>query len=88
MKTSFWKEREIRALDENATLEDIARCGVIPLFVVSDNNPCEVTEATFCESISGGKNEVDNMPKKLSLTRLKLVNGKLHKFEANYKIVE
>ena len=47
-----------------------ALSGVLPQICVGDDN-MTVTEVTICSSISGGKDEVNLMPRQLTLTRLK-----------------
>lgn len=85
MKTTIEKEVKDRLLPTGSTLESIAiDSTLLPLKVINDNN--ETVEVTFCEHISGGANEIHNMPKTLSLTRLKMIDGELHSFTAQYTI--
>jgi hypothetical protein len=51
---------------------------------VDDDN--KIVEITICDSISGGANEIDNMPKNLTLRKRKYINGKWQEFEALYRI--
>ena len=85
MKTTLKQEIEKRELPSNLTLGEIAHpCSILPLKIYDRTN--ETTEVTFCEMISGGADEVDNMPRTLSLTRLKMIDGELHTFTAEYII--
>jgi hypothetical protein len=80
MKTTLEHEKEIRGITGDVTLGDIALEGtLIPMLLVDDEE--ELSEVIFCESISGGADYVDDMPRQLTLTRL-TVDG--HKYEAQY----
>lgn len=86
METTLSKEKEVRNITENVTIEDIAKeSSLIPMLVEDDG---EIKEVLFCESISGGADEIDNMPRSLTLTKLKIINGELHTFMANYFLIE
>ena len=84
MKTTLKKENKKRDLPGFLSIDEIANsASILPMKVATNY---ETVEATFCESISGGADEVDNMPRRLSLTRLKMIDGKLHTFTAEYII--
>lgn len=83
MKTNLEQEVEKRNLPLESSLDDIAlNATIIPLRVVDENN--ETCEIIFAESMSGGADEVENMPKSLTLTKLKMIDDELHTFTANY----
>ena len=60
--------------------------GLLPLVVGDENN--KISEITICDSISGGANEINHMPKTLTLKRRKFLNGVWQEFDALYKIKE
>lgn len=89
MKTNINHEREIRGIIEEASIEEIASGSLIPLMICDSNNIDKVLETIFCESISGGADYFNHMPKSLSLTKLcKRYNfettGDLYKQVATY----
>lgn len=87
MKTTIEKEKLDRAIQENVTIYEIAKKGSLIPFIVCDNyDENKVVEVLFCETISGGRDELNNMPRELSLIKLKLIDGELHRFTANYLI--
>jgi hypothetical protein len=66
--------------------EEFAKSSILPLWIVDDfGNRIEIT---ICDSISGGANEIDNMPRNLTLKRKKIINGVWHTFYALYQIKE
>ena len=84
MKTTLSKELENRSIYQNLTFNEIGEGGSLIPMVISDENTDEPVEVLFCESISGGQDEIDNMPRCLSLTKLIMIDGSLHTFSANY----
>jgi len=60
--------------------------GLLPLVVGDENN--KISEITICDSISGGVNEINHMPKTFTLKRRKIVNGVWQEFSALYEIKE
>ena len=80
MKTTLEIEKEKRGIKGDVTIEEIAQKGsLLPGFYVDENK--KVVEVIFCESISGGADYINDMPKTLSLTRL-IENGEA--FTATY----
>jgi hypothetical protein len=66
-------------------LEEFKNSGILPMEVYDDTDKSEpTTEITICDSISGGAQEIDNMPRTISLVRLKLINGEWKEFRAEY----
>ena len=74
--------------DENITLAVLASGGVIPGIYVDTakqrypNDDEAVVEVLFADSVSGGANYVNDMPRTISLVRM-TKDG--HKFAARYK---
>ncbi len=65
---------------------EFKRSCILPMVVVDDQG--EICEITICDSISGGANEINNMPRNISLQRKKLVNGVWKTYNALYRIKE
>ena len=86
MKTTLEQEKENRAIENDVTFYEIGCGGSLIPMVIQDENTEEITEVLFCESVSGGANELDNMPRELSLTKLKIIDGELHTFSSKYII--
>ena len=86
METNLEHEKEIRAIKNDVTFYEIGEKGSLIPMVIEDEKQGKIVEVLFCESISGGANEIDNMPKSLTLTKLKMIDGKLHSFMAEYQI--
>lgn len=86
METNLEHEKEIRSIKNDVTFYEIGEKGSLIPMVIEDEKQCKITEVLFCESISGGSDEIDNMPKSLTLTKLKMIDGKLHSFMAEYQI--
>ncbi len=63
-------------------IEQIAKGGSLLPMIIDDKGI--VVETISCSSISGGQNEIDNMPKELSLVKLKWIDGELHEFSKRY----
>ena len=85
MKTTIEKERKDRGIEEEIDFISIGRKGsLIPRILVDDEG--NDTSVLFCESMSGGQDSTSNMPNRLSLTNLIEWNGKLYRFNADYKI--
>ena len=85
MKTTIEKERKDRGIEEEIDFISIGRKGsLIPRILVDDEG--NDTSVLFCESMSGGQDSTKNMPNRLSLTNLIEWNGKLYRFNAEYKI--
>lgn len=88
MKTSLEKIQEDFGCPIEIGLEGIAKAGsILPRIVVLGNNEV-VTEVTLCDSISGGADEMFNMPRRLSLVRYKYIDGILHEFRGTYTLTE
>ena len=86
MKTSLEHEKEIRSIKNDVTFYEIGEKGSLIPMVIEDEKQGKITEVLFCESISGGGDELHDMPRQLSLTKLKMIDGELHTFAANYHI--
>ncbi len=95
MKTTLKEEKELRNIKSNIDLEELATKGsLIPGLYVAEDRP-RANDVIFCETISGGKGFINDMPKELTLTRLvdnsaeNYINDKteLDKYEAVYKQV-
>jgi hypothetical protein len=92
MKTNIDNERMIRGLDNDASIDDIAYGSLIPMLFCDDNpniDEVKTIEVLFCESISGGADYFKDMPKRLSLNKLKKedsfeTTGELESFIAEY----
>lgn len=66
-------------------LEEFKNSGILPMEVYDnfdENKP--TVEITICDGISGGAEEINHMPRKISLSRLKLINGEWKEFRAEY----
>lgn len=73
---------------EKSHLNDFKKSGILPLEVYDQSKESlPTTEVTICDSMSGGAQEVNNMPRLISLIRLKLINGEWKEFRANYVII-
>lgn len=83
--TTIEHEKEIRGRTENVTITDIAFKGSLIPQAINDENK-EVVEVLFCETISGGADQVNNMPRTLILTKLKMIDGELFSTKASYVI--
>ena len=86
METNLEHEKEIRSIENDVTFYEIGKKGSLIPMIIEDEKQGKITEVLFCESISGGADEVDNMPKSLTLTKLKIIDGKLNSFTAEYRI--
>ena len=86
MKTSLEHEKEIRSIKNDVTFYEIGEKGSLIPMVIKDEQQGKITEVLFCESVSGGADELHDMPRQLSLTKLKMIDGELHTFTANYHI--
>jgi hypothetical protein len=85
MKTTIEKERKDRGIEEEIDFIYLGIKGsLIPRVLVDDEG--NDTSVLFCESMSGGQDSTKNMPNRLSLTNLIEWNGKLYRFNADYKI--
>jgi len=87
MITSLEHEKEARLIKNDIPFHEIGEKGSLIPMVVEDKYGI-VREVLFCESVSGGQDESNHMPRRLSLTKLKIIDGQLHKFTANYFIEE
>lgn len=88
MKTSLEKIQEEFGCPIEIGLEGIAKAGsILPRIAVVGSNEV-VTEVTLCDSISGGADEIFNMPRRLSLVRYKYIDGSLHEFRAEYTLTK
>jgi hypothetical protein len=87
MRTTIEKERQDRGIEEEINFISIGKKGsLIPRILVDDEG--NDTSVLFCEAMSGGADSTKNMPNHLSLTNLIEWNGKLYRFNADYKIVK
>jgi hypothetical protein len=86
MKTTLEKEKEDRAITEDVMFYEIGQKGGLIPHIVEDERIGQVVSVTFCENISGGQDQVNNMPKTLTLTKLEMIDGELHRFTAEYHI--
>jgi type IV secretory pathway TrbF-like protein len=86
MKTTLEKEKEDRAITEDVMFYEIGQKGGLMPLIVEDERIGQVVSVTFCESISGGQDQVNNMPRTLTLTKLEMIDGELHRFTAEYHI--
>ena len=86
MKTTLEKEKEDRAITEGVMFYEIGQKGGLMPLIVEDERIGQVVSVTFCESISGGQDKVNNMPRTLTLTKLEMIDGELHRFTAEYHI--
>lgn len=86
MKTTLEKEKEDRAITGDVTFYEIGQKGSLIPHIVEDESSNQVVSVTFCESISGGQDQVGNMPRTLTLTKLEMIDGELHTFTAEYHI--
>lgn len=88
MKTSLEKIQEDFQVPIEIGLEGIAKGGsVLPSITTVGSNEV-VTEVTLCDSISGGADEIFNMPRRLSLVRYKYIDGTLHEFRGEYTLTK
>jgi len=88
MKTSLEKIQEDFQVPIEIGLEGIAKGGsVLPSIATIGSNEI-VTDVILCDSISGGADEMFNMPRKLSLVRYKYIDGILHEFRGTYTLTE
>lgn len=75
-------------MNEHA-LDFFKKSGILPLEVYDEeqaSNP--ICEVTIVDSISGGVDETNNMPNKVSLSRMRLIDGKWIQFDATYTLKE
>jgi hypothetical protein len=87
MKTTIEQELKDRWMSQSIKLEEIAKKGsLIPQIVVGHNFD-DVVEVLFCESMAGGQRQHNNMPLDIQLTKLKMINGELHRFNGTYKLI-
>ena len=87
-KIDLENEKEIRSIKNDVTFYEIGEKGSLIPLVIEDETIGKIVEVLFCESISGGANQTNEMPNELSLTKLKMINGELHRFNARYKIID
>jgi len=76
--TSIEHERKIRGLqldDESIDIEQIAKNGSLIPAIYDDKG--KVVEVIFCESMSGGQDQKNHMPRTLTLTKLTSDNKKM-----------
>ncbi len=66
--------------------EKFANSGLLPLISFDDYG--NRVSITICDSMSGGANEINNMPRNITLKRKKLVNGVWKTYNALYRIKE
>ncbi len=89
MKTDLKKEKELRGIPKEyeVSIEQIAiKSSLLPLLIEDSKNI--VKDVIFCESISGGKDTFNNMPKSLNLTRLTEEHNELNRFTSDYISME
>jgi hypothetical protein len=69
-------------------LDDFKKSGILPLEVYDQSKESlPTTEITICDGMSGGAGEIDNMPRVIRLTRLKLIDGKWKEFHGTYELL-
>ena len=86
MKTTLEKEKKDRSITDDVMFYEIGQKGSLIPNIVEDESIGKIVSVTFCESMSGGQDEVNNMPRTLTLTKLEIINGELHKFTEKYHI--
>lgn len=79
--------REAFGADETTSLEDIGLGGGLLPQILSDNED-EVVEILYCDMISGGKEDINNLPKNISLTKVENIDGELHEYVGLYQLVK
>jgi len=84
MKTNLEHEKQIRSIKNDVTFYEIGEKGSLIPQVVEDESKGKIVEVLFCESISGGADESNNMPNRLSLTKIKIIDGEMHSYKSEY----
>jgi hypothetical protein len=82
MKKSLEEVQKEFGVPREMGIEEIAKGGSLLPMIIEDKG--SVVETIQCVSISGGQNEINDMPAELTLVKHKWIDGELHEFSKRY----